>query len=184
MTKKKKIKTPELQEFLEDAIMLYESRNLELGHVIMISRDGTKIFNMNTWRWLTPYIHNGYYTVDLKTRSSGKFEPYYVHRLVARVFCWQKIMMCDVRIPWEQLAVHHINGNKLDNRPENLEILTRSFHGGVRNREIKLFTPEGVTIEPGVYCFDINEQKELILVPEQERQQVIIIQEGESRLVL
>ena len=65
---------------------------------------------------ISPWIgRNGYYTVSAKLGSSRL--KMLVHRLVAMAF---------VNGYAEGLTVNHINGNKLDNRPENLEWITRS----------------------------------------------------------
>ncbi len=71
---------------------------------------------------LSPWLnHSGYLNVACMRNS--KRVKVFVHRLIARAF-----------VPGYKphLSVNHINGNKLDNRPENLEWLTiadNSKHG-------------------------------------------------------
>lgn len=65
--------------------------------------------------------HNGYFYVSLKI--DGSKTKHLVHRVVARTFCQG----------YEPgLTVNHINGVKTDNRPENLEWVTRA-----RNTELQ-----------------------------------------------
>jgi hypothetical protein len=65
---------------------------------------------------LSPFISkSGYYLVSAKLGPSRP--KVFVHRLIAMAF---------VEGYAEGLTVNHINGNKLDNRPENLEWVTRA----------------------------------------------------------
>lgn len=60
-------------------------------------------------------IKSGYLIVHL--RDNGKSKIYTVHRIIGRVFC-DGYREC--------LDINHKNGNKTDNKPENLEWVTRS----------------------------------------------------------
>lgn len=72
------------------------------------------IKNKKTGRILKYYVKpNGYKQVQLGHRNS----PEYVHRLVAQTFISNNM---------NKKQVNHINGNKSDNRVENLEWVTAS----------------------------------------------------------
>ena len=120
--------TPEIMEFLETATPLEESRNREIRDMVYTNRDGTLMFNVNTWRWIHPYIDKGYSYVDLLPTGETKAKSYRVNRLIARIYCWRPFIFADIRKPWRQLDVHHINHCTLDNRPENLEIIDPRYH--------------------------------------------------------
>lgn len=63
------------------------------------------------------------------------------HRLIAEQFLMTEEHSIEVdgkRYLKRDLDVHHINENKLDNRPENLQILTRSEHKKLHHKLEKL----------------------------------------------
>lgn len=65
--------------------------------------------------WLKQSIRNGYPCVDLCVKNKRK--SHHVHRIVAATF---------IENPQNFPQVNHKNGNKLDNRMENLEWCTAS----------------------------------------------------------
>jgi hypothetical protein len=82
-----------------------------------ITKDGRIWSARQSGKWLKPSKGtNGYLTVGLRD-ADGKRHRKYVHRLVAQAF---------IDNPDNLPQVDHINGNKLDNRVENLRWLSVS----------------------------------------------------------
>lgn len=80
----------------------YKASNL--GHIFSVKRNIILKGGINS---------DGYYTVMLFKNGIGK--SYKVHRLIAETFIFNK-----KNLP----QINHINGNKIDNRVENLEFVT------------------------------------------------------------
>lgn len=87
-----------------------------VNHLYAVSRCGKALRNGH------PYLPvvgvDGYPTLGRETR---------LHRAVA--MCWLETFA-------PKKHIHHINGNKLDNRVENLECLTAQEHHGSRHFEL------------------------------------------------
>lgn len=66
-------------------------------------------------RILEGCIHQNYMNTRLKNIETGKSQAFLMHRLVAAAWYGENI-----------LFVNHINGNYIDNRPENLEYTTNA----------------------------------------------------------
>lgn len=93
--------------------MVCEWRKISDKPNYSISSNGD-VRNDKTGRILKPYKNNsGYYQVMLGSKTS----PVYIHRLVAKAF---------IPNPDDLPQVDHINGNKLDNRVDNLRWVTVS----------------------------------------------------------
>lgn len=81
------------------------------GHENYIVTVGGDVINTNTNHTMKKQLNNcGYHRVELS--KSGKTKRHFVHRLVASAY-----LENSANLP----QVNHINGNKIDNRLENLE---------------------------------------------------------------
>jgi hypothetical protein len=75
--------------------------------------------NILTGKLLAPNIHpSGYKLVKITTTTYKERKHYRIHRLVATTF-----LSMDIDSP---LFVNHIDGNKSNNRLDNLEVVTPS----------------------------------------------------------
>lgn len=84
-------------------------------HTILVNERG-EVFDATTAKHPKMRIHNHYYYVTLMKDS--KPSPVAVHVLVCRAFHGEPVADAN--------HVDHKNGNKLDNRPSNLEWVTPS----------------------------------------------------------
>lgn len=89
-----------------------------------ITVDG-RVWNYLSKRFLKPTIGiHGYYRVGLYKDRIQK--GYLIHRLI--LAGWSSLGLDD-----KHTVVHHVNGDPLDNRLENLQIMTNSKHSGNHN---------------------------------------------------
>ncbi len=63
----------------------------------------------------------GYWQYSLNWKEKNKYNVYTAHQLVSQSFLGHKV--CG-----HKLVIDHINDNKLDNRVENLQIVTNRFN--------------------------------------------------------
>ena len=63
---------------------------------------------------------NGYLTICIENKK------YYVHRLIMEEYLGRKLIKNE--------QVHHINGNKLDNRIENLQLINLGEHQKIHSK--------------------------------------------------
>lgn len=117
--------------------MIKEERWRQVKKSIYEVSDTGKVRNFVTGKELTPYrTRCGYLTVGLWSLTAGKSRNYRVHRLVAEAF---------IPNPSNLPEVNHIDGDKANNRVENLEWVTT--RGNSRWEIIRAARARGYEVE-------------------------------------
>lgn len=71
------------------------------------------VYNLDNGKRLNGTVDKGY--VRVKLYRNGEYKRFYVHDLMAKAF---------MNPDYSPFVVNHINGNKTDNRLNNLEIIS------------------------------------------------------------
>lgn len=109
----------------------------QLDSTILVNEEG-RVYNATTCQEVKQRKKNGYMTVTL--RSGGKYKMIGVHRLVCDAFHGAP--------PTPQHQPDHINGDKTDNRPSNLEWVTPQTNvRRARSKAVRGVSADGVVIE-------------------------------------
>lgn len=111
------------------------------GYVRGIKRQGSK------GGILSPRTNRGGY-LQVSLRKQGGVKSYLVHRLIAMTFLQEDSA---------RVYVNHINGDKKDNRVENLEYCTASENASHRHYELNMNVKPVICVETGVEYPSIRE---------------------------
>ena len=102
----------------------YINRHYSRIHNPMEGRSGALNPNYKGGRYIDP---KGYVAVLIEGKKHSHYK--YEHRMVMERVLGRALLPTEI--------VHHINGNKQDNRPENLRIMTHQDHGLLHQEELK-----------------------------------------------
>lgn len=106
--------------------------------------------------------HLGYWKYSgFKARKSADSNGLmFEHRLIAEDYLLKRILKAAE-------IVHHINGNKLDNRPENLIVCSSKKEHNAIHGQLKSLLPQLVDL--GVVGFDKEKKEYFIIDPKKYR---------------
>jgi hypothetical protein len=89
------------------------------NHIALIDEEDIGLVSQFRWYGFSPGRNSGYYAAT-SAKINGKFKTVYMHRLIMQAK------------PDQQ--VDHINGNRLDNRKENLRLCNQTENNRNQNK--------------------------------------------------
>lgn len=107
----------------------WKKRVKRMRHLHSYRHKDISLFNHPNWNGGIRLGEDGYLESVRPNWMSGKHRYVHYHRMVYCLWCNG---MKDLP---KNIDVHHINHNKLDNRPENLVALTKSEHAKLHHAE-------------------------------------------------
>lgn len=124
-----------------------EWRKIERYEGYSISNEGQVRNDSNGYIRKNTLSNTGYYVVSFRVNKKSKVEQ--IHRLVGEAFLEKDIDERD--------CINHIDGNKLNNKPENLEWVTKgennshAYETGLMNTEKAVMATDLISGEEKIY---------------------------------